>query len=162
MNDRAAREQLAEMLAGRGAHMSLAEAVADFPSEQMNELPPNVPYTPWQLLEHIRLTQRDILDYVRDPAGYRDRRWPDDYWPDREAETDVDGWEATLAGYADDLAALRAIVLDPSIDPTAPLPHTPGHTVMREARLVADHTAYHVGEFAILRQVMGTWPPGHE
>ncbi len=141
--------------------MTLEDAVADFPPERMNERPPNVDYSPWQLLEHIRLTQRDILEYVQDPAGYRPRQWPDAYWPAPDAETNAGGWTATLARYEDDLAALRAIVRDPGTDLFAPLPNTPGHTVLREVRVVADHTAYHVGEFGILRQVMGTWPPGH-
>ncbi len=152
------RQQLTELLDGTGAHMTLEEAVAAFPPDALNRRPPNVSYTPWQLLEHIRLTQRDILEYVTDPDGYEEREWPDEYWPAPNATATAEDLARTLDGYRTDLEALKAIVADPSTDLTAPLPNTPGHTVLREVRVVADHTAYHVGEFAILRQVMGTWP----
>jgi DinB superfamily len=151
------REQLIALLDGRGAHMSYEEAVADFPTEAMNRRAPGVPYTPWHLLEHLRLSQQDILDYVRDP-GHVSPPWPAGYWPDASAVTTPDGFAATVSGFLADRAALRALVADPSTDLTVPIPSTPGHTLMREVRLAADHNAYHTGEFAILRQVMGSWP----
>lgn len=153
------RDELLGILSGRGAHMTLEEAAADFPPEAVARRPPNVDYTPWQLLEHIRLTQADILDYVRDSAAYAGRRWPEEYWPAPEDLGTPEAFAATVAGYRADREALRAIVRDPAADPLAVLPNTPGHTIMRECRVVADHDAYHIGEFAILRQVMGTWPP---
>ena len=152
------RRETLELLRGRGAHMPFDEAVAGFPGEAMNLRPPNVPYTPWQLLEHLRRTQRDILDYIRDRA-YVAPRWPEDYWPSPDAVTDREGWEATVEAFRSDAAALEALVLDQGTDLLAPMPGTPGHTILREIRLVGDHNAYHIGEFAILRQVMGTWPP---
>lgn len=157
---RALRDELLALLAGRGAHMTLDEAVTDFPADAVARRPPNVRYTPWQLLEHIRLTQADILDYVRDAEAYVERPWPEAYWPRPDELGTPDALEATLAAYRADRAALRAIVADPSVDPLAILPGTPGHTVFREVRIVVDHDAYHIGEFAILRQVMGTWPIG--
>ena len=153
------RAETIELLRGRGAHMPFDEAVRDFPDEAINVRPPNVPYTPWQLLEHLRRTQRDILDYIRDRA-YVAPRWPEDYWPAPDAVTDRAGFEATVAAFRSDAAALEAIVLDPATDLLAPMPGTPGHSILREVRLVGDHNAYHIGEFAILRQVMGTWPAG--
>ncbi len=154
------RTQLLSLLDGKGAHMTFEEAVADFPAEAMNERPPNVGYTPWHLVEHLRLTQRDMLEYVTD-AGYRPRSWPHDYWPDPQTETTPEGWAASVSGFLDDRAALRALVADPDGDLTEPMPATPGRSLLRAVRIIADHNAYHVGEFAILRQVMGSWPAGH-
>jgi hypothetical protein len=155
------REQLLAVVAGEGAHMPFDEAVADFPVDAMNRRPPGVPYTPWQLLEHVRIAQRDILDYIVDRA-YLEPSWPEEYWPARDAMATPEHWEATIAGFRADQRALRELVADPATDLLATIPGTPGHTVLREVHLVGDHNAYHLGEFAILRQVMGTWPPGRE
>lgn len=160
MNVDVLRRQLADLLDGVGAHMPLEEAVADFPDEAMNRRPPNVDYTPWHLLEHIRLTQLDILEYITDP-GYDERTWPDDFWPDSNATATREEFDATVAGFMADRAALRALVVDEDRDLFAVIPGSPGHTLLREARIIGDHNAYHVGEFAILRQIMETWPPGH-
>jgi hypothetical protein len=156
----ALRRQLADLLDGVGAHMPFEEAVANFPVEGMNRRAPNVDYTPWHLLEHLHLTQLDILRYITDPA-YEERRWPDDYWPDPAATAARQEWEATVRDFLADRAALRALVTDEGRDLFAVIPGTPGHTLVREIRIDADHNAYHIGEFAILRQVMGTWPEGH-
>ena len=156
----ALRRQLTDLLDGVGAHMPFEEAVADFPDEAMNQRPPNVDYTPWHLLEHLRLTQLDILQYVIDPA-YQDRVWPRDYWPDREATATREVFDRTIRDFLADRAALRALVTDQNRDLFAVIPGTRGHTLVREIRIDADHNAYHVGEFAILRQVMGSWPPDH-
>lgn len=157
MTDEALRAELAALLDGQGAHMPYEDAVADFPAEAMNRRPPNVTYTPWHLLEHLRLTQRDILDYVRDPR-YESPPWPEGYWPALDATATPEAFTATIEAYLADRAALRAMVVDPKVDLFAVLPGTPDHTLVREVRLAADHNAYHVGEFAIFREVMGTWP----
>jgi hypothetical protein len=161
MTDGALRHQLTELLDGVGAHISFDEAVADFPDEAINLRPPNEDYTPWHLLEHRRLTQADILDYVTN-AAYVEPHWPADYWPDRDARATRAMFDETMEAFRDDLAAMRALVADPARDLFAVIPGTPGHTLLREVRIDADHNAYHIGEFAILRQVMGTWPPDHE
>ena len=155
--DEILRAELITLIYGVGAHMPFEEAVADFPPEAMNRLPPNVPYTPWRLLEHLRLTQRDILDYVRDRA-YLEPGWPEAYWPAPEATATPEQFAQTIAGFQADQSALRDLVADPTTDLLATIPNTPGHTILREVRVVGDHNAYHVGEFAILRQVMDTWP----
>jgi hypothetical protein len=158
MNDESIlREQLLAVLDGVGAHMPFDEAVADFPDDAINRRPPNVSYTPWQLLEHIRITQADILDYIRNPA-YVEIDWPADYWPAADATATGEGFAQTIVGFRADLATLRALAADPATNLFATIPNTPGHTILRELRVVADHNAYHIGEFAILRQVMGTWP----
>jgi hypothetical protein len=155
------REELLALIDGYGAHQPFDAAVADFPDDAINRLPPNVPYTPWHLLEHIRITQRDILDYIRSRA-YIAPNWPDAYWPASSATATLEQFALTLEGFRSDRAALRELVADPATDLLAMIPNTPGHTVLREVRIVGDHNAYHLGEFAILRQVMGTWPPGRE
>lgn len=160
MNEAALRKQSLALLAGEGAHMTFEEAVADFPDEGINLRAPNVSYTPWHLLEHIRITQADILEYVVNP-DYEERSWPDDYWPAPDAEATPKQFAETIRGYLADRKALADLVADPDGDLFAVIPNTRGHTLLREIRIAADHTAYHVGEFAILRQVMGTWPEGH-
>jgi hypothetical protein len=151
------RRNLMELLDGGAAHMSLDEAVAEFPLDATNRFPPNVTYTPWHLVEHLRLTQRDILDFIVADA-YEERRWPDDFWPPSDSKTDADGWQRSLTAFREDLAAMRALVADPDRELLTPVRSGYDQTLAREAMLTADHNAYHVGEFAILRQVMGTWP----
>ncbi len=153
------REQLLRLLDGVDAHMPFEAAVADFPADAMNVRPPNVDYTPWHLVEHLRLTQRDMLEYVTD-AGYRTRDWPREYWPAADATATSAEWATSVSGFLEDKAALRALVADPERDLLASLPLTPGKSLLRAVRIIGDHNAYHVGELAILRQVMGTWPPG--
>ena len=155
------RRQLAQLLDGVGAHMPFEEAVADFPDDAINRRAPNIDYSPWHLLEHLRLTQADILDYVVNP-DYVEADWPAAYWPDREATATRSEFDETIRGFLADKATLRALVMDPDRDLFAVIPGTPGHTLLREIRVDADHNAYHVGEFAILRQIMGTWPAGHD
>ncbi len=159
--DLALREQLARALDWGSAHMTLEQAVAEFPLEYMNVRPPNVAYTPWQLLEHVRIAQRDILDFARNPS-YVEMEWPREYWPPQGENASGERWNETLRGIRSDLEELKRLATDPSIDLNAPIPHGQGQTVLRELLLVADHNAYHLGEFAILRQVMGSWPAGHE
>ena len=154
------RTQLIRLLDGVDAHMPFEAAVQSFPDEAMNQRPPHVGYTPWHLLEHLRLTQADILDYVTNP-GYVEREWPREFWPDPAATATRAAWDATVDRFLMDRAALRALVADEAHDLLAIIPGTPGHTLLREVRIIGDHNAYHVGEFAILRQVMGTWPQDH-
>jgi hypothetical protein len=155
------RSELIRLLQGHDARMSWDEAVAAFPAEAMNAFPPNVVYTPWHLLEHVRLTQRDILEYIVN-RDYMEPRWPDDYWPAREATATAEHFAATLEGFRTDNEALQALVADPATDLLAVIPNTPGHTILREVRVVGDHNSYHIGEFAVLRQIMGTWPMTRE
>lgn len=155
--DQALRKHVIALLDGGQAFMRFDDVVANFPPEMINTNPPNVPYSPWHLLEHMRITQWDILDYSRNP-GYKEINWPADYWPTRDAKTDMAGWQRTIDQFQADLAAMRALVLDPKTDLFAPISHGyGGHTILREALLVADHNAYHIGELGILRQVMNAW-----
>ena len=155
-NDQRLREQILQLLTGRNAHFSFDDVVADFPLEAINTRPPNVTYTPWHLVEHLRIAQWDILEFTRDPA-HVSPTWPEGYWPDPQATTDQAGWQHSLDEFRTGLQAIEELVKDEELDITAEIPHAPGYTYLREFFLVADHNAYHVGEFAILRQVMGTW-----
>jgi len=156
-SERTVRDEAIFLLQRGNAHLSFDEAVAEFPLARINERPPRVPYSSWQLLEHLRLTQCDILNFIRDPQ-YQELAWPADYWPAPDATTDAAGWERTLADFRADAAALAALAADPDRDLHAAIPWGDGQTLLRELLVVADHNAYHIGEFAILRQVMGTWP----
>ena len=136
------------------------DAVAELSAEAINVRPPNVDYTPWHLVEHLRITQWDILEYVRDPA-HVSPDWPREYWPDPAATATLGQFRASVDGFLADRAALEAIARDPSVDLLAPMPHAPQHSIARELRVVANHNSYHVGELAVLRQVNGSWGPGH-
>ncbi len=157
MSDSELRNQLVKMLTVQQAHMGLEDAVKNFPAKDFNTRPPNVEYTFWHLLEHLRITQWDILDYCRNPK-YQTIEWPRDYWPAKDATTDAAGWQQTLDQFRADLAELVAIVKNPQTDLYAPIPHgSDGHNILREILVVADHNAYHIGEFGILRQVVKNW-----
>jgi hypothetical protein len=152
------RRQLVLLLTGRQAHMTFDEAVADFPAWAINQRAPNVGYTPWHLVEHLRITQWDMLRYIEDPLGHVSPKWPTEYWPDPAAETDEAGFSHSVAGFLADLRALQAIAQDQSVDLLAVLEGTPGHTAYRCIAIIGNHNSYHVGEFAALRQVMASWP----
>lgn len=157
MSESLIRNQLVNLLTIRQAHMSFDDAVKNFPIAHMNTKPSGVEYSFWHLLEHIRIAQWDILDYCRNP-DYKHMEWPRDYWPAKETETDQAGWHSTINQFLADRAELVSIIQNPQTDLYAPIPHgTDGHTILREILVVADHNAYHIGEFAILRQVDGIW-----
>ena len=157
--DEVVRKQLLQLLRGGNAHMPYDQAVADFPMDAVNIQPPNVPYTPWHLLEHMCITQWDILEFIRDP-DHVSPSWPDEYWPAQDAQATPEDWKATIQSFRADLKALQDIVSDPETDLYAPIPHAKDYTIFREILVVSDHSAYHIGEFGILRQVMGTWSKG--
>jgi hypothetical protein len=151
------RRQLVDLVDARGAHMPFDAAVADFPATGLNVTIPNGVYTPWQLLEHVRFAQADVLDYIRN-RSYLAPTWPDNYWPARDAQATPADFVETIERFRSDRDALRQLIADPATDLLAPIPGTPGHTIVRQIRIIGAHNAYHLGEFAILRQVRGTWP----
>ena len=146
-----------EVFTKESSHMSLDEAVADFPAKQINAKAPNVPYSFWHILEHIRIAQWDLLEYVRDPK-HVSPGWPHGYWPAPDATTDPAGWKRTIAAIEKDLARMEKLLADPEVDMFAPVPFANDKSLMRCAFLAVDHNSYHLGEFAILRQVMNLWP----
>ena len=155
-SDQVVREQLLALLRGGNAHMSIEQAVAHFPAEHFNTKPANVSYTPWHILEHMRIAQWDILEFIRIP-DHVSPQWPSGYWPGPEETADKVHWDKTIGLFLSNLQTLRDMVVDPDKDLYAPIPHAADYTIFREILVVADHNAYHLGEFAILRQVIGTW-----
>ena len=157
MNDKHVREQLVNALTVQQAHTLFDGVIKDFPADHYNTRPANTPYSFWHLLEHLRITQWDILDYIQNP-NYQYREFPKGYWPDPDSNTDADGWNTTIQQFNDDLQALVDIVNDPDTDLYAQIPHAQkGHTILREINIIATHNAYHIGELGILRGVMGLW-----
>src|SRR5262249_30890943 len=114
-------------------------------------------YSAWQLLEHIRVTQHDILDFCRNP-NYKEPHWPDDYWPKNPAPPSKQAWDESVAAYRRDCDALKALAVDTTVDLLGKVPVGHGQTYLRELLLVADHTAYHLGELVVLRRALGAWP----
>lgn len=153
------RNQLTGMLTMRQAHMDLTDALADFPAEHVNTKPAFCNYTFWHLLEHVRICQRDILDYI-EADRYVWLTYPDDLWLGQDARTDAAGWKRSLQSFESDRKRLVEIVNDPSIDLFAPLPNSgeQRHTIVREIDVVSAHNSYHTGEFVCLRQALGIWP----
>ncbi len=156
--DKEVRNQLVRMLTVRQAHMDFEDAVADFPEEHINTRPPNCDYTFWHLLEHIRIAQKDILDYI-ESDDYHWPNFPDDFWLERTAETDLAGWQGTIEQFYADRQRLVEIINDPEVDLYAPLSNSREyqHNILREVNVIASHNAYHTGELGILQQIMGLW-----
>ena len=157
-DDRALRDHVLYLLKGRGAHADFDQAVAGLPPELRGTRPPGVSHSPWEVLEHLRLAQWDILEFSRS-ADHVSPDWPEGYWPQEPAPPDGEAWDRSVEAFRKDLEAMQDLVDDPATDLYAPLPWGKGQTVLREALLVADHNAYHLGELVLLRRVLGFWPP---
>jgi hypothetical protein len=150
------RRQLARILTWEDAHVSFETATANFPAELRGKQPSGLPYSPWQILEHICRAQRDILDFCRDP-NYRELTWPADYWPSLPVPPSPTAWDESIAQFQSDRKALHDLAGDSAIDLTARIPHGQGQTYFRELLLAADHTAYHTGEIVLIRRLLGIW-----
>ena len=155
--DDSLREHLRKLLAWEDAHVDFEAAVEGIPDERRGMMPGGVPFSPWQLLEHLRITQRDILDFCRNPE-YRERAWPKEYWPESPAPSSPGAWEESVAQYRRDREDLQRLAADRSVDLFARIPHGTGQTYLREILLVADHNAYHVGQLILVRRALGLWP----
>ena len=155
-NEDAFREQLRRLLDWEDAHVGFDRAVADIPADLRGSQPAGVPYSPWQLLEHLRITQHDILDFCRNP-DYEELEWPADYWPASSAPPSPSAWENAISQFRQDRKALQDLAADRSIDLFAKIPHGQGQTYLRELVLAADHAAYHIGELVVVRRLLGAW-----
>jgi hypothetical protein len=151
--DSSLRKHLENLLSMEGAHLSFDAAVDDFPAHLRGVKPPGAPHTAWQLLEHLRIAQEDILDFSRNPE-YREKNFPDDYWPAGEAPPDQHSWDESVRRFRSDLRELRELIADTKNDLLAPIPHGQGQTLLREALLVADHNAYHLGQLIFVRKTL--------
>ena len=154
--DASLREMLARMLAWEDAHVGFEKAVADVPPALRSRQPEGLPYSPWQILEHLRRTQADILNFCRNPH-YQELKWPDDYWPDSAAPPSAASWDESIRQFHADRKALQALAADGGIDLGERIPHGSGQTYLRELLLVADHSAYHIGQLVAVRRLLGDW-----
>ena len=152
----ALRAYLAKALDWQEAHAGFEKVVEGLPPELRGTRPKGLPYSAWQLVEHMRLTQRDILEYCRNP-NYVEPKWPDDYWPATDAPPSSAAWDESVARFRRDRQALKQLANDPGIDPFAKIPHGSGQTYLRELLLVVDHNAYHLGELVAVRRLLGAW-----
>ncbi len=155
------RDHLVKLLSWQSAHVGFDEAIDGIPPERRGQQPEGLPFSLWQLLEHLRLAQFDILDFCRNP-DYTEGVWPDDYWPDTIAPPNPEAWDASLAQFRADRQAMQELLGDAGTDLYTPIPHGDGQTILREAVLLADHNAYHVGQIVAVRRLLGIWPPRHE
>jgi len=155
--DKALREHLLYLLRGGGAHLNFEAAVANLPSKLRGAKPPRAAHSPWQILEHMRLAQWDILDFCRNP-DYTEREFPGDYWPKTQVPPDPAAWEKSVKAFRADLRAMEKLVADPKTDLFARIRWGDGQTILREALLVADHNAYHLGQLVTVRRLLGAWP----
>jgi hypothetical protein len=155
--DKSLREHVLYLLRGGGAHLNFDAAIADLAAKARGARPPGIPHTPWRLLEHMRIAQRDILEFSRN-ARHKSPKWPEGYWPDGDAPPNAAAWDRGVAEFRADLEAMCDLVADPGTDLFAPIPHGDGQTILREALLVADHNAYHLGQLVAVRRALGAWP----
>jgi hypothetical protein len=154
--DQSLRNHLIKLLDWGDAHAAFDRVVGNVPLDKQGVRLERLPYSLWQLLEHIRLAQYDILDFCRNPK-YKQLKWPDDYWPRAEAPPNPDAWKQSVAAIEADRQALIELIEDPKLDLFAIIPHGDGQTYLREILLVADHGAYHLGEMVALRRLLRIW-----
>jgi len=150
------RDLLARLLAWEDAHVSFDVAVAGIPVAHRGTVPTGLPHSPWQLVEHLRLSQHDILDFCVNPQ-YEELQWPEDYWPSSAAPPSDSAWDESIDAVRRDRAALQQLARDATIDLAGKIPHGSGQTYARELALAADHAAYHVGQLVLVRQALGDW-----
>ena len=154
--DKALREQLIALLNAENAHANFEAAVKDVPPEVRSKRPQGAQHSPWEVLEHLRIAQWDILEFTRNPK-HVSPDFPSGYWPASPEPPDAKAWDKSLSQFKSDLKAMEALVADESIDLFKPLAHGTGQTVLREALVLADHNAYHLGEMILLRRLLGSW-----
>jgi uncharacterized damage-inducible protein DinB len=154
----ALREHVRTLLTARQAHCTFEEAVADLSPPGRGTRPEGLPYSVWELVEHMRRAQRDILEYCRDP-DYAAGEWPDDYWPDAPAPSSDTAWADRVAQVQQDRDAMVELVMDEDRDLYDTVPSHDEHTYLRQALLVADHNAYHIGQIVAVRRSLDAWPP---
>lgn len=155
-HDSALREHLVQLLTGSNAHVDFNAAIKGLPIELQGKRPEGAEHSPWELLEHLRIAQWDILEFSRD-ANHQSPEWPGGYWPPNPAPPNEHAWEKSVHAFRRDLKALCELVTDPATDLYALIPHGDGQTILREALLTADHNAYQVGQLIALRKLLDAW-----
>jgi hypothetical protein len=155
-HDAALRQHLLELLRGGHAHADFESAIRNLPPALRGKRPKGAEHSPWEILEHLRIAQWDILEFSRD-AAHQSPEWPSGYWPRTAAPPDAKAWEKSVRAFRRDLKAMSDLVANPATDLFARIPHGNGQTILREALLIADHNAYHLGELVLLRRLLGAW-----
>ena len=155
-NDRTLRRHLVEMLTGENAHVSFDSAIENVPKDARGKVPDGAEHSLWELLEHLRIAQWDILEFSRN-AKHVSPKWPDGYWPESPAPHNEQAWDKSVEAFRADRLAMVELVENSSTDLYARIPHGTGQTILREALLVADHNAYHLGQFVTVRRLLGAW-----
>jgi hypothetical protein len=155
--DKALRDHLLYILKGGGAHLDFDSAIAGLPPKLRGARPRGVPHSPWRLVEHLRIAQWDILEFSRD-AKHVSPKFPEGYWPAGDAPPSPAAWNKSVKAFRTDLKAMCDLVANPRTDLFARIPHGDGQTILREALLVADHNAYHLGQLVVVRRALGAWP----
>jgi hypothetical protein len=155
-NDKALRNHILVLLGGGGAHATFDAALKGLPVALRGKRPKGAAHSPWEILEHLRIAQWDILEFSRD-GKHVSPKWPDDYWTKTPAPPNARAWNQSVKQYNSDLEAMKKLVADESTDLFASIAHGNGQTILREALLIADHTAYHLGELLVVRRLLGTW-----
>jgi hypothetical protein len=155
-DDQALREHVIYLLKGGGAHADFEKAIAGVSPEHQGAKAAGLPFTAWRLLEHLRIAQSDILEFSRNPK-HASPAWPDGYWPSTDAPPSAGAWEGSVAAFRAGLKAMERLVANPKTSLYAPIPHGDGQTILREALLLADHNAYHLGQLVMLRRLLGSW-----
>jgi hypothetical protein len=157
MSDTALRDHLVRLLGWHDAHVDFDAAIAGLPPELRATRPPGLLHSPWELLEHLRIAQWDILDFCRN-ADYSELKWPEGYWPASPEPPTAEAWDESVEAFRRDREELARLARDETVELFARIPHGSGQTYLRELLLVADHNAYHVGELVTVRRLLGAWP----
>jgi hypothetical protein len=155
-NDNVLPEHLAQLLKGGNAHLDFDAAVKGLPASVRGKKPGSAEHSPWQILEHMRIAQWDILEFIRNP-DHVSPEFPEGYWPKSQDPPNEEAWDKSAERFRADLKSMIQIVENESTDLFAKLPHGDGQTILREALLVADHNAYHLGQLVLLRRLLGAW-----
>jgi hypothetical protein len=155
-NTESLRKHLIKLLDWDDAHVDFDSVVDGVPAALRGRRPEGLPYSPWQLLEHMRITQRDILDFCRYEV-YDSPAWPDECWPETEEPPTKKAWDESVAAFRADRRAFMELIADPSVEVCGRVPHGQGQTYLREVLLAADHGAYHLGEMVAVRRLLGAW-----
>lgn len=150
------RELLLEQMSGRNAHVDFYKSVEGLRLEELGQKPEGFDHSIWELVEHIRIAQHDILEFSRDPE-YESPNWPEGYWPDKTSPADKKEWESSLETIERESKEMEELIKNPENDLLAPFPHGDGQTLFREAMLIVDHNAYHIGQIVQLRKALGAW-----
>jgi hypothetical protein len=156
-HDHSLRRHLVELLKGGSAHARFDEVIDGIPAKLRGRKPAGMPHSPWMLLEHLRLAQRDILEFSRNPK-HVSPDWPHGYWPGTDVSPGAGAWTSSIRAFRQDLKAMQNLVTNPKTDLYARIPWGDGQTILREALLLADHNAYHLAQLVDLRRLLGAWP----